>query len=116
MDDFKRFFSNNPEDKSIPYFWEKFDKENFSIWYCEYKYPEELTLVFMSCNLMSGMFQRLEKMRKWAFGSMLLFGEDYKNSISGLWVWRGQDLAFKVSFFEIIIYLCLQFMSPLALT
>merc|ERR1712113_530639 len=30
MDDFKRFYSNNDEDKSIPYFWEKFDKENYS--------------------------------------------------------------------------------------
>ncbi|XP_074597540.1 elongation factor 1-gamma [Brevipalpus obovatus] len=97
MDDFKRFYSNNPEDKSIPYFWEKFDKENFSIWFCEYKYPEELSLVFMTCNLITGMFQRLDKMRKWAFGSMLLFGEDHKNSISGVWVWRGQDLAFKLS-------------------
>ncbi|OTF70824.1 elongation factor 1-gamma-like protein, partial [Euroglyphus maynei] len=67
MDDFKRFYSNNPEDKSIPYFWEKFDKENYSIWYCEYKYPEELTKVFMSCNLISGMFQRLDRMRKNAF-------------------------------------------------
>merc|ERR1711997_1162163 len=32
MDDFKLFYSNNDEDKSIPYFWEKFDKENYSIW------------------------------------------------------------------------------------
>ncbi len=57
MDDFKRFYSNNPEDKSIPYFWEKFDKENYSIWFCEYKYANELTLVFMSCNLISGISQ-----------------------------------------------------------
>merc|ERR1712223_1249699 len=49
MDDFKRFYSNNDEDKSIPYFWEKFDKENYSIWRCDYKYNDELTMVFMSC-------------------------------------------------------------------
>lgn len=54
MDDFKRFYSNNPEEKAVPYFWEKFDKEHYSIWFCEYKFPKELTLVFMSCNLMSG--------------------------------------------------------------
>ncbi len=54
MDDFKRFYSNNEESKSIPYFWEKFDKENYSIWYGEYKYPDELTKVFMSCNLITG--------------------------------------------------------------
>ena len=96
MDDFKRFYSNNPEEKSIPYFWEKFDKEHYSIWYCEYKYADELTLVFMSCNLITGMMQRLDKMRKCAFGSMLLFGEDNASTISGIWVWRGHDLAFKV--------------------
>lgn len=54
MDDFKRFYSNNSEELSVPYFWEKFDKENYSIWFCEYLFPEELTLVFMSCNLISG--------------------------------------------------------------
>ena len=97
MDDFKRFYSNNPEDKAIDYFWEKFDKENYSIWFSEYKYPEDLTLVFMTCNLMSGMMQRLDKMRKNAFGNLLLFGEDNKNTITGLWFWRGQDLAFELS-------------------
>jgi hypothetical protein len=54
MDDFKRFYSNNDEDKSIPYFWDKFDKENYSIWRCDYKYSDELALVFMSCNLIGG--------------------------------------------------------------
>jgi len=54
IDDFKRFYSNNEVDKSIPYFWEKFDPENYSIWFGEYKYNEELTKVFMSCNLITG--------------------------------------------------------------
>lgn len=121
MDDFKRFYSNNDEDKSIPYFWEKFDKENFSIWRCDYKYNDELTMVFMSCNLIGGwfllelgvyhmlydpnpycfwfpgMFQRLEKLRKNAFASVCLFGENNNSTISGIWVWRGQDLAFELS-------------------
>merc|ERR1711915_663970 len=51
MDDFKRFYSNNDEEKSVPYFWEKFDKNHYSIWYCEYKYADELSKVFMTCNL-----------------------------------------------------------------
>ena len=97
LDDFKRFYSNNDEDKSVPYFWEKFDKDNYSIWRCDYKYNDELTMVFMSCNLMSGMFQRLEKLRKNAFASMLLFGENNNSSISGIWVWRGHSLAFELS-------------------
>lgn len=54
MDDFKKVYSNESEDVSIKYFWDKFDPENYSIWYCEYLYPKELTLVFMSCNLIGG--------------------------------------------------------------
>ncbi|XP_055626429.1 elongation factor 1-gamma [Toxorhynchites rutilus septentrionalis] len=97
FDDFKRCYSNEDESKSIPYFWEKFDPENYSIWYGEYKYADELTKVFMSCNLITGMFQRLDKMRKQAFASVCLFGEDNNSTISGVWVWRGQDLAFTLS-------------------
>jgi len=97
MDDFKRFYSNNDVDKSIPYFWEKFDSENYSIWFGEYKYNKELAKVFMSCNLIMGMYQRLDKLRKNAFASVCLFGEDNNSTISGIWVWRGQDLAFPLS-------------------
>lgn len=97
MDDFKRYYSNEDTAKSIPYFWDEFDPDNYSIWYCEYKYPEELTKVFMSCNLITGMFQRLDTMRKNSFGSMCLFGEDNCSTISGIWVWRGPELAFTLS-------------------
>lgn len=54
MDEFKRVYSNEEESKSIAYFWEHFDKENYSIWFGEYKYNSELQKVFMSCNLISG--------------------------------------------------------------
>lgn len=97
MDAFKREYSNKSEEESVKYFWEKFDKENWSIWYCEYLYPQELTKVFMSCNLIGGMIQRLDTMRKHAFGSMCLFGEDNNSTISGIWFWRGHELAFKLS-------------------
>ncbi|ERL90197.1 elongation factor 1-gamma [Dendroctonus ponderosae] len=97
MDEFKRVYSNEDESKSIPFFWSKFDPENYSIWFGEYKYADELSKVFMSCNLITGMFQRLDKMRKQAFGSVCLFGEDNNSTISGVWVWRGQDLAFTLS-------------------
>ncbi|VDP75971.1 unnamed protein product [Echinostoma caproni] len=82
---------------AIPYFWDHFDPNTHSIWYCEYLYPEDLRMIFMSCNLISGMFQRLEKMLKFAFGSMCIFGEDGKSTISGLWIWRGTGLAFELS-------------------
>jgi len=98
MDEFKRTYSNEDTNTvALPYFWNKFDKENYSIWYCEYKFPQELAQVFMSCNLITGMFQRLDKMRKHAFGSMVLFGDNNNSTISGVWIWRGQDLAFNLS-------------------
>ncbi|KAF8771881.1 Elongation factor 1-gamma like protein [Argiope bruennichi] len=97
MDEFKRTYSNEDESVSIKYFWDKFDAENYSIWYCEYLFPQELTLTFMSCNLIGGMFQRLDKMRKNAFASVCLFGEDNNSTISGIWVWRGHELAFTLS-------------------
>jgi len=56
-----------------------------------------LTKVYMSCNLITGMFQRLDKMRKNAFGSLILFGADDDSTISGVWVWKGPQLAFELS-------------------
>merc|ERR1712014_284251 len=94
LEEWKRFYSNNDEDDSIKWFWEHFDAEHYSIWRSDYKFNNELTMVFMSCNLVGGMFQRLEKMKKNAFASAILFGENNNPSISGIWVWKGQDLAF----------------------
>merc|ERR1711889_12028 len=94
LEEWKRFYSNNEEDDSIKWFWEHFDHENYSIWKADYKYNSELAMVFMSCNLIGGMFQRLEKMKKHAFASSILFGENNNSSISGIWVWRGHELAF----------------------
>jgi len=98
MDEFKRVYSNeDTAEKALPYFWKNFDKENCSIWFCEYKFPEDLTQIFMTCNLVSGFFQRLDKLRKNAFGSMCVFGENNNNTITGIWIWRGQELAFELS-------------------
>ena len=35
-------------------------------------------------------------MRKHAFGSAIVFGENNKSTISGVWIWKGHDLAFEV--------------------
>merc|ERR1711976_177375 len=98
MDDWKKCYSNEDTEKvAIPYFWKNLDKENYSVWYGKYKYPEDLKMVFMTCNLIGGMFQRLDKLRKYGFGTMCVMGKDNDNTISGVWFWRGQDLAFDLS-------------------
>ncbi len=97
LDAFKRVYSNeDTATKAVPYFWENFDKEGWSIWKADYNFNADLKFIFMSSNLVSGMFQRLDKMRKYAFASVLILGEDNNNSISGIWVMRGQQLAFEV--------------------
>ena len=98
MDGFKRVYSNeDTATKAIPYFWENFDKEGWSLWKAEYSYNEELKMIFMASNLVSGMFQRIDKLRKTAFASVLILGENNNASIEGVWVMRGQELAFSVS-------------------
>jgi len=96
LEEWKRFYSNNDEPESVAWFWEHFDHENYSIWRGDYKYNDELSMVFMSCNLIGGMFQRLDKLNKNAFASVCLFGEDNNSSISGLWVFKGHELAFEL--------------------
>merc|ERR1711962_1174029 len=96
LEEWKRFYSNNDEDPSIAWFWEHFDHENYSIWRGDYKYNDELTMVFMSCNLIGGMFQRLDKLNKNAFASMCLFGQNNDSTISGIWVFKGHQLAFEL--------------------
>merc|ERR1711884_939569 len=97
MEEWKRFYSNNDEDKSCGYFWSKFDAENYSIWRGDYRYNDELSMVFMSCNLIGGMFQRLEKLNKNAFASACVFGENDNNTISHIWVFKGHKLAFDLN-------------------
>merc|ERR1712181_193628 len=82
-----------PRSPSPRTLWLVFPRAHF-IWRSDYKFNSELTMVFMSCNLVGGMFQRLEKMKKNAFASAILFGENNNSSISGIWVWKGQELAF----------------------
>jgi len=94
LDQFKRVYSNEDTPVAIEHFWKNLDKNGYSIWKMDYLYPEELTKIFMTCNLVSGMFQRIEKLRKYAFASICVFGEDNNNVISGIWVWRGQELVF----------------------
>jgi hypothetical protein len=55
----------------------------YSIWWINYRYNDELAKIFMTCNLVTGLFARMDHMRKYIFGSFLIFGEDDKNEISG---------------------------------
>jgi elongation factor 1-gamma len=93
IDEWKRTYSNNDtKTVAIPWLYEHFDAQGWSIWHCEYKYSSELKQAFMVSNLVSGMLQRLDKLRKYGFGTMLIFGQEPPITISGLWLVRGAEI------------------------
>ncbi|KAG0175241.1 hypothetical protein DFQ28_002101 [Apophysomyces sp. BC1034] len=96
MDEWKRMYSNNNTDVAMKWFWDNHDAEGYSLWRVDYKYNDELTLVFMSCNLIGGFFARLEMARKYAFGSLIVCGENNNNTIGGYFLIRGQEVPFEV--------------------
>merc|ERR1712137_448762 len=79
------------------WFWENVDLEGYSLWFAEYKYPEDNQVDFMTRNLVGGMLQRLDRFRDYSFGSILLLGEMPKIYIEGIWLIRGQDLPFEIT-------------------
>lgn len=93
LDEWKRTYSNNDtRPVALPWLWEHFDAEGYCWFFCEYKYNNELQKVFMTSNLVGGWFQRLDKLRKYGFGSVLIFGEEPNLSISGVWLFRGKEI------------------------
>jgi len=98
MDAWKRMFSNEKDPAVyLKYFHEHFPADNYSVWRGQYMYNDELALDFLANNLVNGMFQRLEKLRKHAFGSVCLLKDaDGKLEIDGLWIFRGHKLAFEL--------------------
>ncbi|KAJ2983346.1 hypothetical protein NUW58_g6263 [Xylaria curta] len=75
----------------MEYFWSTVPFSDYSIWKVDYKYNDELRLVFMSNNLVGGFNNRLEASRKYLFGAANVYGENHDSVISGAFVIRGDD-------------------------
>ncbi|OLL27159.1 Elongation factor 1-gamma 1 [Neolecta irregularis DAH-3] len=100
LDEWKRFYSNNEtRPDALEWFWKNFDSSDYSLYRVDYKYNHELTQVFMSGNLVGGLYARLEASRKYLFGSMGVYGTNNDNLISGVFMVRGNDYlhAFEVA-------------------
>lgn len=95
MDDWKALYANTADKNStIPYFFEKFDPEGWSVWYLKYQMAEgEGEKLFMTSNLLDGFTQRLEALRKYSFGVLGIYGEEPNLQIYGVMMWRGTDVA-----------------------
>ncbi|KAK3169400.1 hypothetical protein OEA41_008783 [Lepraria neglecta] len=92
LDDWKRKYSNEEtREVALPWFWENFNAEEYSIWKCDYKYNDELTQTFMTANLIGGFFTRLEASRKYIFGCASVYGVKDDSVVQGAFVIRGQE-------------------------
>ena len=116
LDDWKRKYSNEEtREVALPWFWENFNAEEYSLWKCDYKYNDELTQTFMTANLIGtllflyaalqflasmtnaqtsvvgGFFTRLEGSRKYIFGCASVYGVKNDSVVQGAFVIRGQE-------------------------
>lgn len=95
LDAWKRQYSNAPGGdcyKAMPWIWENFDAEGWTIFKSEYQYNDELKIGFQVSNLCGGFVQRMDAVRKYAFGTMQIIGKDGgPMEIVGCWLMRGNS-------------------------
>ncbi|XP_078435114.1 elongation factor 1-gamma 1-like [Wolffia australiana] len=95
LDDWKRLYSNtktNFREVAIKGFWDMYDPEGYSLWFCDYKYNDENTVSFVTLNKVGGFLQRMDLARKYAFGKMLVIGAAAPYKVKGLWLFRGTEI------------------------
>ncbi|XP_019156952.1 PREDICTED: elongation factor 1-gamma 3-like [Ipomoea nil] len=95
LDEWKRLYSNtktNFQEFAIKGFWDMYDPEGYSLWFCDYKYNDENTVSFVTSNKVSGFLQRMDLARKYAFGKMLVIGSQPPFKVKGLWLFRGKEI------------------------
>ncbi|KAM7474569.1 hypothetical protein LguiB_021812 [Lonicera macranthoides] len=95
LDDWKRLYSNtktNFREVAIKGFWDMYDPEGYSLWFCNYKYNDENTVSFVTLNKVGGFLQRMDLARKYAFGKMLVIGSEPPFKVKGLWLFRGKEI------------------------
>lgn len=93
LDTWKRTYSNTEtRTEAIPWFWNNLDKQGWSIWFGEYKYNAECEKIFMTANLLGGFIQRLDKLRKYGFGSLIIFGDEPKLEVGVCFLVRGLEV------------------------
>nr|ACU24584.1 unknown [Glycine max] len=95
LDEWKRLYSNtktNFREVAIKGFWDMYDPEGYSLWFCDYKYNDENSVSFVTLNKVGGFLQRMDLARKYAFGKMLVIGSQAPFKVKGLWLFRGQEI------------------------
>ncbi|PWN18336.1 eEF1-gamma domain-containing protein [Microstroma glucosiphilum] len=91
LDEAKRQYSNLDTPDFLKWFYEKYDAEGYNIVKLDYKYNDELTQVFMSSNLITGLNSRLEASRKYFLGAGAVFGANNDSVIALALILRGKN-------------------------
>lgn len=93
LDAFKREYSNKCTRTVVaPYFFQNYDPAGYTAFWCYYMHNEDNKRQFMTANFIRGWFQRMEHLRKYAFGVALIIGEENKHEIEAFWVFRGRGM------------------------
>lgn len=69
-----------------------YDPEGWSFWFADYKYNEENDKTYVTMNKVGGFLQRLDFIRKYAFGKVLILGEKPPYKIKAVWLFRGPEI------------------------
>jgi len=96
LEEWKRVYSNAKDTRkeAYPWLWQHIDAEGFSFFFAEYNYNDDLGKepMFKVLNLVGGWMQRLDQLRKYGMGSIIVFGDDEHRQIGSCWLFRGQEI------------------------
>jgi len=94
LDDWKRAYSNSSDYvATLKSFWETLDRNGWCLYFAEYKDNAELSKLLFTCNLIGGFIQRLDPLRKYGFGCVVICGDEEKGlEISACFLFRGNDI------------------------
>jgi elongation factor 1-gamma len=101
LDEWKKTYSNNAWPVAKKWLDDNFDKEGWCWYFCRYQYPMDFKALFNANNLINGFLQRLDPLRKYGFGSMVVTGDSSTGKppfeIFGAWMFRGQEVPFEMT-------------------
>lgn len=96
-DEWKKTYSNEDVDTvTMPWFWQNWEPTKMSAWYGVYTEDLSGGQDFMNVNLIGGMLQRLDGLRKHGFGVNIYFNAPTRK-MSAVYICRGPKLPFSVS-------------------
>jgi len=92
LDEWKRYYSNADDTRgdACKWLWERLD-DGYSLWFGDYKYNSDLEKMLNTSNLCGGFTQRLDKVRKYGFATIIIFGEEPSLQIACCFMTRGQE-------------------------